>query len=131
MLSLEEIKRMNAKAGRYAEAHKTKPFVLSTIEQLNDMPPFPFPNIGDASSDLSKDYEKVDSLFVDSSGFGQPGEPALTADQFKRRLEELYIKHGTLLIAIESVGEFQVHVGVWMEEDLDCGIARSILSRKE
>lgn len=116
MLSLEEIRRMNAESGMYARSHKLKPFLLKYVGQLDSMPPFPFPNFGDKADEMDEKYERVDSLFCDSSGWGSPGEPALTTDQLKRKLKELFEEHGSILLAIESQGEFQLHLGVWKEK---------------
>ena len=116
MWGLETIRSMNAEAGAAARAKRLKPFRLVGVEQIDDMPPFPFPNLGDEADQMDEEYERVDSLFVDSSGFGSPSEPALTATQLEAKLRELFAAHGELLLAIESVGQFQLHVGVWKDK---------------
>lgn len=60
-----------------------------------------------------KGYELVAELFVDSSGFGAPDEPALTASQFDRELTSLLNTHGTLHAKITGAGQFQVYVGLF------------------
>ena len=117
MFGLETIRAMNAESGMKARAKKLKPFELNSEEQIDEMPPFPFPNFGDKADDMDEQYDRVDSLFVDSSGFGAPHEPALNADQLLTKIRELFEEHGTLLFAIESQGQFQLHVGVWKEKD--------------
>lgn len=116
MFSLEQIKAMNADAGILARGKRLKPFELKEESQLDDMPPFPFPNFGDKADDMDEQYERVDSLFVDSSGFGSPSEPALTLDQFTEKLREIVREHGIVFLAIESTGQFQIYVGVWKEK---------------
>lgn len=69
---------------------------------------FKAPSIGDCSPE---GYELVDTLFVDNSGFGREGEPALTANQF---LAE--VKSG-LGYAITGEGQFQVYVGVFKKKE--------------
>jgi len=54
-----------------------------------------------------KAWELIDTLFVDSSGFGGPGEPALTIEEFHSK-----IKAG-FGYAIVEAGQFQVYVGVF------------------
>lgn len=58
-------------------------------------------------------YELVDELFVDSSGFGQDGEAALTTGQLEQRLKHLLAEHGTLHAFITGAGMFQVYIGLF------------------
>lgn len=58
-------------------------------------------------------YELVEELFADSSGFGQDDEPALSVNQFERRIAELVREHGTLTAKITGQGMFQVYVGLF------------------
>ena len=113
MYGLETIIAMNKKAGEKARELGVQPFLLESKEQLDEMPPFPFPNIGDDSVEVDKLYERVDTLFCDSSGYGAPGEPALTIDQLMARLGELIDEHGAIRVAIEEEGQFQLYLGVW------------------
>jgi len=116
MFSLEQIKAMNAEAGQKARALNKKPHRLNNIEEIEAMPPFPFPNLGDEADNVDEVYERVDSLFCDSSGFGGPGERALTIDQLKRKLTELIDEHGEIFVGIESTGQFQLYLAVWKEK---------------
>ncbi len=54
--------------------------------------------------DLRK-FTEVNRFFVDASGWGQEGEPALTTDQFLKK-----VKAGKYYAIIEA-SQFQVHVG--------------------
>lgn len=58
-------------------------------------------------------YELVEELFADSSGFGQDNEPALSINQFERRVKELVNEHGTLTAKITNYGMFQAYVGLF------------------
>lgn len=60
-----------------------------------------------------KGYELIEELFVDSSGFGAPDEPALTGSQFDRELTALLKTHGELTAKLTGVGQFQVYVGLF------------------
>jgi hypothetical protein len=60
-----------------------------------------------------KGYKLIDNLFVDSSGFGMPGEPAYTQSGFEKKMTELLDKHGEVYTTITGQGMFQVYVGVF------------------
>jgi hypothetical protein len=53
------------------------------------------------------DNQGFGAYFVDASGFGSPGEPALTLEQFRDVLIPGYY------YAVVEAGEFQVKVGVF------------------
>jgi hypothetical protein len=54
-------------------------------------------------------------LFVDSSGFGRPGEPALTIDQFQRGVLAAMDAGKRYGYGISSVGRFQIHIQVFVQ----------------
>ena len=58
-----------------------------------------------------KKWRKIDEFFVDSSGFGQPGEPALTIKEFLSK-----VKAG-LAYGITEYGQFQLFVGVFEKKN--------------
>jgi hypothetical protein len=114
MLDLATIKAMNREAGiRAAETNQT-PYVYYNLDEVDELVPFPFPNLGDHRPD---GWELVDQLFVDKSGLGQPDEPALTAEQLiteiKSRIRDARTNRDTLGWAIIEEGEFQLYVGVF------------------
>lgn len=113
MFGLETIIEMNKEAGDQARERGLVPFLLEDSSQLDVMPPFPFPNIGDDSVEVDKLHERVTSLFCDKSGFGALDEPALTIEQLMEALTGLLDEHGPLQLAIESEGQFQLYIGVW------------------
>jgi hypothetical protein len=113
MYGLETIIKRNKEAGERARELDLQPFLLNSRDQLDEMPPFPFPNIGDDTVEVDKLYERVDSLFCDSSGRGASNEPALTTDQLMAKLGDLIEEHGEIRVAIESEGQFQIYLGVW------------------
>jgi hypothetical protein len=49
-------------------------------------------------------WTEVNRYFVDSSGFGRAGEPALTADQFFRKVRKDFA------YAIVEQGQFQMYI---------------------
>ncbi len=100
-MSLQQISEESRKQARKAARLHKRPYVFEE-EDRGTFPPFPFPNLGDYRP---KGYEMVATYFVDSFGFGSPGEPALTIDRFVSLL-----KPGRGY-AIVEVGEFQVVIG--------------------
>ena len=58
-----------------------------------------------------KRFEQVGSHFVDSSGWGQKGEPALTAEQFLKKIQK-----GKFYAIIEC-GQFQVNIGKYVKKN--------------
>lgn len=58
-------------------------------------------------------FEEVDSHFVDFSGWGKKGEPALTADEF---LEKVVAGR---FYAVTGIGQFQIHIGEYIEIEIE------------
>lgn len=109
MMSIEYIRQQSHEAGVYAEGMGLEPWVYhqsNTVEA-----PFPFPFLGDY---VPEGWTLTERHFVDSSGFGQPGEPALTVDQFIDLIEER--REGTGWGIVES-GPFQVYIGEFHRKD--------------
>lgn len=102
MMDLATIASESRKAAGRAARAKKQPFI---VEQ-DDLPwrhkSFPFPFIGNYTP---RGWKKTENLyFVDSSGFGEPGEPALTVSQFAAKLRSGFG------YAIIEVGQFQVYI---------------------
>lgn len=113
MWGLETIKQINKEAAEAARKREAAPHLVVEASSLKEWPPFPFPHLGYACDDVDKTHSRLKTFFVDSSGLGGPGEPALTTDAFKKALAELLEAEGPLLLALEEVGQFQVYVAVW------------------
>jgi hypothetical protein len=106
MFSPETIRRMSNEAAEKAAKKKKRPYVPYNWEEINEMPPFPFPNLGDYRP---KGWEPVGRpYFVDYSGLGGDHEVALSLRQFKIILVD-NLQHG-YGYAIVEVGQFQVCV---------------------
>ncbi len=87
-----------------------QPFTYRSAEDV-DCENLPFPIITDKL--LAEGWEEAETWFVDSSGFGREGEPALTQGAFVERLRayiRLQPEHG---FGISSVGQFQVYVSAY------------------
>jgi hypothetical protein len=89
------IEQNNRRAACEARENDVLPYLIVNPQKVDEWPPFPFPEVGDAADDYDESFTRIDTLFVDSSGWGSPGEPALTTEQFKD-------------------GQFQLYVGVWV-----------------
>lgn len=100
MMDIATIKRLNAEAAGEADHDRVEPLVV-TERNIREMPPFPFPYIGDYAP---PGWRETNEYFVDASGLGDEAEPALTAGQL---IKELKVGRG---YAIVSQGQFQVYV---------------------
>lgn len=107
MMSLATINALATDQGQKARRLELEPHYITFAEDIDDYPPFPFPNIGDY---VPKGFKEIDTAFVDSSGFGESGEPALTVDQLKKWLEPGY------WYAITEEGQFQVYISKFTYE---------------
>ena len=112
MMGLGQIREMQMEAAERAAQEGMVPFVYET----DDVPSgqFPFPDLGD--------YEPPgwemddDPWMVDSSGFGSPGERAMTTDQLMREIEKARALDPNVGFGIVEVGQFQLYVGVYHRE---------------
>jgi hypothetical protein len=110
MLSIQYIRAESDRAAREAARAGKKPYVIYDEEELQATRSWPFPFIGHF---VPKGWEKVEELFVDSSGFGSEDEPALTQRSFRAKLLEYVRANETYGFAITEVGQFQCGVGVY------------------
>ncbi len=63
---------------------------------------------------LSDEWEEADEpWFIDSSGFGCEGEPALTVEAFQRELREYVRENPEHGFGISGVGQFQLYVSAY------------------
>ena len=60
-------------------------------------------------------YKFIENCFVDSSGWGAENEPAMTVEQFTKRIEELVNTHEVIYTYITNAGQFQVNMGVYVK----------------
>jgi len=106
MMSPETIKSMSREATQKAAERDLVPLMVAQEDKddldalYSHMRAMPF--LGDH---LPAEYEKIDELFVDSSGMGSPEEAALTMEQFLDRVV------ANRAYAITSAGQFQIYVG--------------------
>tara|TARA_B100001989_G_scaffold176572_1_gene127719 strand:- start:2361 stop:2705 length:345 start_codon:yes stop_codon:yes gene_type:complete len=113
MWDLQTIRHINREVGDVARAQGKKPYLIMNVEQLDLMPPFPFPNIGDDCVEVDKQYESIEEIMCDKTGLDNAG-PALSPDQLNARLRELLEENPDgIRVAIVEEGQFQLFVGVW------------------
>lgn len=109
MWGLETIREINREAQHKAEGKSP----LKIDESMSSEEALKAPHLGYACEDWDIVYERVDTLFCDSTGLGAPSEPALTKKQLIFEIDDLRRKHGTIRVAIEEVGQCQLHLVVW------------------
>lgn len=104
MMTLAAIRAMAREAAALAASEGRVPFVVEAedMEDFRRGVTFPFPFLGDY---VPRGWKQVNEYFCDSSGFGAPGEPALTREQF---LGKITVGRA---YAIVEAGQFQVYVG--------------------
>ena len=108
MFSLEQIQQTARDAALEAFAENREPVCLGS-GQFH--PPFPIPFIGTLVEQFDLPYKEVKTFFVDLSGFGQEGEPALTSEQFSREASNLVTTTPEPLYwGIVEAGQFQIYV---------------------
>ena len=129
MFSLEEIQHeARLAAGRAAAAHKRPVELIPQDLASGNLPTIPFlgcSKAGRAYTPRPWRWRPVGAfipgypykwLFVDSSGFGVDGEPALTRDGFLDILRHIYnLVPETLAtgLGIAEASRFQVHVALY------------------
>lgn len=85
------------------------PYIPDTADEVES--PFTFPNIGYF---VPVGWQKTGAnWFVDKTGQGLDWEPALTWQQFRRRLTGCLLRHPGHGFAITEEGEFQVVVSAF------------------
>ena len=109
MMSLEVLAAVNNQIAREAAREGLVPYVPFTADEAET--PFTFPNIGNLEP---AGWRKTGaSWFVDKMGHGLDWEPALTWQQFRRRLAGYILRHPGHGFAITEEGEFQVVVSAF------------------
>lgn len=110
MFSPETIRSMSDNAAAKARKASKVPVEYDPIDE-----PLRFcrsiPNLG---SYTPKGYRLVRDYMVDSSGFGSPGEPALTISRFCDLVKEPQQKK--VLYGIIEAGQFQIVMGEFEKE---------------
>ena len=103
-MSLGQIEYENKKAEDRARKDKSKLFIAQTNGDLNVRTA---PYIEDYKPE---GWRQTDTFFVDTSGFEDKNEFALTFNQF---IEEVKKGYGYVII---SMGQFQVYIAEFKEE---------------
>jgi len=111
MMSLETIVTLNEKIAADAAEENSIPFVPNDKFDVEQWPPFPFPNIGYLEPDGWEQTET--NWFVDKSGLGLDSEAALSVRQFKTVLTDYIADHPGDGFAIVEEGQFQVIVAAF------------------
>jgi len=108
MWSLEVIDYLNQEAAKEARKRGATPFVPAGPENVENWPPFPFPNLGNFDPPGWEHTEE--SWFVDKTGCGEPWESALTWEGLKGQLQNYIAENPGHGFAITEEGQFQLYV---------------------
>ena len=110
MWGLETIKALN---GEFTEQNREAvPLMLDEHSEIGE--DFPLPYMGTRCEEVDEEKERIETLFIDTSGWGREGEPALTKGQLAEELERLIGEHSVIYVAGEELGQFQGFVAVWI-----------------
>ncbi len=108
MRCIEQIQQAARDAALDAFAQNQEPVCLGS-GQFH--PPFPIPYIGTLVEQFDLPFREVETFFVDSSGWGEEGEAALTIREFANRASDLVATHSRALFwGVTQAGQFQVYV---------------------
>ena len=111
MMSLETIHRLNDQIATEAAERALLPYIPFDAEEVDYWPPIPIPNLGTFMPD---DWERTHiEWLVDDTGHGFDSEPALSIEQFKRRLRAYVMENPGHGFGIVNEGEFQVIVAAF------------------
>jgi hypothetical protein len=106
MMGASQIRSESARAAARAALDNKVPLICEDASDLRRIP-----NWGDWEPN---GWTKVEEYFVDSSGFGAPGEPALTFDQLADKLEREE-RWGDGFAIIEA-GQFQIYIARYTKD---------------
>ena len=125
MMGLAEIKAANRRNSRTARELDKQPCVPTAAQRAilatGKLEGIRIPSFGGyvprGWKRTSRDQisNSDEPFFVDTSGFGAPGEPALTHEQFARELAKLPEGVG---IALIEVGQFQCYIATYVQTKL-------------
>lgn len=104
MFDLKTLEKMNREVAENAKENDLEPLIAKCD---GDRDVVNCPDLGSYEPD---GWEYIQNHFVDNSGFGQEGEPALTLKQFLARVKE------GLGYSICGAGQFQVNISEWKKQ---------------
>lgn len=114
MYSSSTLQSLNAEAALVAAAKNLVPFIPWDINEIDTIG-IDFlrkiPNIG--SLDVSDAWDLLEEVLVDSSGYGAPGEAALTLNGCLEFIKEQVTESTSRGFALVGTGQFQVILGVF------------------
>jgi hypothetical protein len=109
MMSLEVLAAVNNQIAREAAREGLVPYIPASADEVES--PWFLPNIGYLQP---RGWARAGaSWFVDKTGVGEPWEPALTWQQFRKRLTGYILRHPQDGFAITEEGEYQCVVSAF------------------
>jgi hypothetical protein len=115
MMGLSMINHLCKEAERKAKRAKLRPLVLAETVDVDHLGEagYRIPNFGDYRP---KGWKLLEHWQCDSSGLGQPHEPALTQLQLVTRMKRLITEGKLYGYAIIEEGQFQLQLGVFEKD---------------
>ena len=113
MMGLAAIRQASREQAEVAAEEDQQPFVPEQEDLKlwrNGQVKVSIPSLGDHVPEGWKRLDEDEWFFVDSSGFGQEGESALTMDQFLRKAADYAEEHPGCGFAVVETGQFQLYV---------------------
>jgi len=115
MYCLETLKSMNAAAvKKHFSRHPLKRVLIA--EDCRQSPDYS----GSETADIERRFKVkfFETFFVDSSGFGSPGEPALTYSCFFAQIARILRQNLSkkFYSCLTGIGQFQVYVSLFYKE---------------
>ena len=108
MMGIEYIQAQADDDGVVARRKKLEPKIVADTPSLEEDLRH-IPNLGDY---VPKHWKLVATHFVDSSGFGEEDEAAITFDQFKTRVQNEIASNKEIFgWGLVQQGQFQVYIG--------------------
>ena len=115
MLDINYIRKVAKRAAHYAQVNGFEPKALCAADLQEGVAAIrDIPFLGDY---VPPGWKFVRKYWVDSSGLGQEGEPALTVNQFLAAIRLNVLGPETHGYAILEAGQFQVYVGEYVKDD--------------
>jgi len=122
MWSSATIQDIREEAGRTAKRNRLTPqLVEEALAYWNSRSRWNFPFLGDYVPEGWELCENIEPLFVDATGsnLDEAGGPALSLNDFARKVEQFVKAHDHYALAVLEQGPFQVVVGIYRPDRRD------------
>lgn len=119
MLSYSYIKQIADEAADEARELCKVPYSIRQYSGSTETFCRHIPFLGDYVPEGWERVPGIEPIFVDSSGFGSSGEPALSLEEFGKRLAAFKKSGDNYGFGIIEAGQFQVYIAVYRPDSRD------------